>query len=288
MGKEVSVGVKYKNSDVFHTSGLKNPLSGFFTKTADGKKQKIILANLSSNIADKLKSTLKKNNVTPPPGMKLNPKTGRFVKDREVEKDEKTFVDPISLNKMKKTAGVELNKQWYSKNGLQKWINSGKNTIPHSRRKFTNAEMNVIFTDKKGKKIERVVNSNSNNFNSNENYNSNDNTRWGIFNLANTLPVESGAVKTFATFEQFKEYIEGISEYLAQNDLGGLKDIKITIQSKPGVTIMLNVVNMGVGYRNDYDTRAEFELKILPSGREVFGTELDTQYFVREVRDALR
>ena len=86
----VSTGIKYKDQEVFHTPDLKNPLSGFYTKNADGKRQKIVLAAIDTNIANSLKATLKTKNATPPPGKTVNPKTGRFVKqvaDKEVEKD---------------------------------------------------------------------------------------------------------------------------------------------------------------------------------------------------------
>ena len=87
--KDVSTGVKYNDQEVFHTPDLKNPLSGFYTKTADGKKQQIVLAAIDTNIANSLKATLKKKNATPPPGKTVNPKTGRFVKEvnTKVEKD---------------------------------------------------------------------------------------------------------------------------------------------------------------------------------------------------------
>jgi hypothetical protein len=65
-------------------------LSGFYTKDADGKRQKIVLAAIDTNVANSLKATLKTKDATPPPGKTVNPKTGRFVKevvDKEVEKD---------------------------------------------------------------------------------------------------------------------------------------------------------------------------------------------------------
>jgi len=90
--KDVSTGVTYKDQEVFHTPDLKNPLSGFYTKTEDGKKQQIVLAAIDTNIANSLKATLKKKNATPPPGKTVNPKTGRFVKEvnTKVEKDPDT------------------------------------------------------------------------------------------------------------------------------------------------------------------------------------------------------
>ena len=90
--KDVSTGVTYKDQEVFHTPGLKNPLSGFYTKSADGKKQQIVLAAIDTNIANSLTATLKKKNATPPPGKTVNPKTGRFVKEvnTKVEKDPNT------------------------------------------------------------------------------------------------------------------------------------------------------------------------------------------------------
>ena len=90
--KNVSTGIKYKDQEVFHTPDLKNPLAGFYTKDADGKKQQLVLAKIDSNIANSLTKRLKKENATPPPGKTVNPKTGRFVKkvDKEVEKDGET------------------------------------------------------------------------------------------------------------------------------------------------------------------------------------------------------
>jgi len=233
MGKEVSTGIKYKNQEVFHTLELKNPLSGFFTKSINGKKQKLVLADLNTNISSKLMATLKKNNITPPPGKILNPKTGRFVK--EVEKDDKTFVDPISLNKTKKVDGIELNKQWYAKDGLRTWLNGGKNTIPHSRRKITDTEINQIFTNKNGTKVERKINNSNNNnniipntlnnwrsndndnSNNNSNNNSNDNSNnnyeynsnWGNREPVNRLnrPYRHGRLKNISDINALQDYL---------------------------------------------------------------------------------
>jgi hypothetical protein len=48
------------------------------------------------------------------------------------------------MNKVKFENGIKLNKQWYSKSELRKWIETGKTTIPHSRREFTAAEKRKI------------------------------------------------------------------------------------------------------------------------------------------------
>jgi hypothetical protein len=139
------------NYAIYHDDDLKNPLAGFFIEI-EGKKKKLKLADLNSEKANKLKSLLK-NAAKPPPGKKLNPLTGRFVKiggATNTKINPKTFQDPISLTTMKKTDGVELNKVWYGKSGLREWVDSGKNTIPHSRRKLTDAEIKNVFTGKNG------------------------------------------------------------------------------------------------------------------------------------------
>jgi hypothetical protein len=140
------------NYVIYHDDTLKNPLAGFFIEIG-GKKKKIKLVDLRTEKANKLKSLLK-NAAEPPPGKKLNPLTGRFVKI-DAKGTPRTFQDPISLETMKKSDGVELNKVWYGKQGLRDWLNSGKNTIPHSRRKLTDAEIKNVYTAKDGQQIAR-------------------------------------------------------------------------------------------------------------------------------------
>lgn len=85
----MNTGIKVEGRSVFFTKGLKNPLSGFFFKTADGKKNKILVKNVTNkSTKDALESILKNhaNAVTPPAGKVLNPLTGRFVKDPDAKK----------------------------------------------------------------------------------------------------------------------------------------------------------------------------------------------------------
>ena len=179
--KQLNTGVKHtvggKNYSIFHDPSLKNPLAGFFVEIGD-KKKKIKLTDLNVEKADKLKSVLK-NAAKPPPGKKVNPLTGRFIKiggSVNLKLTPKTFQDPISLATVKKTDGIELNKTWYDKKGLREWINSGKETIPHSRRAFTEPEITRIFTAKNGQRILRKKNvlrqdNNGSNINNNSNNN---------------------------------------------------------------------------------------------------------------------
>ena len=180
---EVNTNIKHtiagKNYTIYHDPSLKNPLSGFFVKV-DDKKKKVKLTDLTAEKADRLKAVLK-NSAKPPPGKKVNPLTGRFIKiggSVNLKLNPKTFQDPISMNTVKKTDGIELNKTWYAKSGLRQWINSGKDTIPHTRRAFTNAEMEIIFTGKNGQKIPRKTNNNNYNNNSNNSNNSNNNNNY--------------------------------------------------------------------------------------------------------------
>ena len=120
------------------------------------------------------------------PGKKLNPLTGRFVKNT-AQTTPRTFQDPISLETMKKSDGVELNKVWYGKKGLRDWLNSGKNTIPHSRRALTDAELKKVYTEKDGKQVARKIaahtspvrNMNMDSASNNNNANNNWANVWG-------------------------------------------------------------------------------------------------------------
>lgn len=89
------------------------------------------------------------------PGKSKNKQAKKSKIDEAVPK---TFKDPISLTVVKKLDGIQLNKQWYAKKGLQNWINTGKNTIPHSRRTLTPIEIDKIFTNRNGIKIPRKTN----------------------------------------------------------------------------------------------------------------------------------
>lgn len=169
-----------KNYVIYHDDTLKNPLAGFFIEIG-GKKKKIKLVDLKTEKANKLKSLLK-NAAVPPPGKKLNPLTGRFVKNT-AQTTPRTFQDPISLETMKKSDGVELNKVWYGKKGLRDWLNSGKNTIPHSRRALTDAELKKVYTEKDGKQVARKIAAHTSpvrnmNMGSASNNNNNANNNW--------------------------------------------------------------------------------------------------------------
>ena len=98
--KIISTGIEIEGRPVYFTTGLKNPLSGFFFKTTNGKKNKVLLKNVT-NIQSKsvLMNMLKKHDsktITPPAGKILNPLTGRFIKapaDKSIPKttSEKTI-----------------------------------------------------------------------------------------------------------------------------------------------------------------------------------------------------
>ena len=98
------------NYVIYHDDTLKNPLAGFFIEIG-GKKKKIKLVDLRTEKANKLKSLLK-NAAEPPPGKKLNPLTGRFVKIN-AKRTPRTFQDTISLETMKKSDCIEFNKVLY-------------------------------------------------------------------------------------------------------------------------------------------------------------------------------
>jgi len=162
----LKTNVKINSKDVFYKKGLKNPLAGFFY-TIDGKKKKVLIKDITNkSIKNKLINFANKHNSTKiPEGKMLNPETGRFVK---IKGETKTFQDPISLTRVKKSDGIFLNKTWYSKKSLQKWIESGKNTIPHSRRQLTLDEKKKIYTDKNGKiqiKMNKFITKTTNNNN---------------------------------------------------------------------------------------------------------------------------
>jgi hypothetical protein len=80
--KEIlNTGVKIEGRSVYFTKGLKNPVSGFFVKTADGKKNKVLLKNITNDTSKKTLTNLLDRHATAiPSGKKLNPLTGRFVK----------------------------------------------------------------------------------------------------------------------------------------------------------------------------------------------------------------
>lgn len=143
----MNTGVKIDGRTLYFTKGLKNPLSGFFFKTADGKKNKVLMKNITNEKTKSvLKNVLKKHSdvVATPVGKVLNPLTGRFVK-AGAEKKAMTFDDPISLQKTKFPNGIELNKQWYSKKSLQTMIETGNSRVPHSRRNLTMNEKKTIL-----------------------------------------------------------------------------------------------------------------------------------------------
>lgn len=251
-----NTGVKHivdgKNYVVYHDTTLKNPLAGFFIKIDDmsgGKKQKLKLSDMTKNKSEKLISTLK-NKAKPPPGMKLNPETGRFIKiggPTNLKLNPKTFKDPISLATVKKTDGIKLNKTWYGRAGLRNWINSGKNTIPHSRRTFTEPEINSIFIGKNGQKIPRknVNVNNSNNTNSNRN-NNNRNLTLEYDYADDYSTVQTGGQKTFATFADFKEYINNLESEMTSEEIGGIEDLEIKITDRPGAVIKMDVKRMAL------------------------------------------
>ena len=237
------------NYEIYHDDTLKNPLAGFFIEI-EGKKKKLKLADLNPEKANKLKSLLK-NAAKPPPGKKLNPLTGRFVKiggATNAKINPKTFQDPISLTTMKKTDGVELNKVWYGKSGLREWIDSGKNTIPHSRRKLTNAEIKNVFTGKNGQQVARKHNSlnrNNNNSNNNNNHNNNNNFTTDFDYADMDQEIEEGGQKNFSTFTEFKTYINHLYDDMESNEIGSITGKKIKIADRPGVELLLNVERRG-------------------------------------------
>ena len=236
------------NYAIYHEDTLKNPLAGFFIEI-EGKKKKLKLADLNPEKANKLKSLLK-NAAKPPPGKKLNPLTGRFVKiggATNAKINPKTFQDPISLATMKKTDGVELNKVWYGKSGLREWIDSGKNTIPHSRRKLTDDEIKNVFTGKNGQQIAKKraspVRSNRNNNNSNRNNNNNFTTEFDFVDM--NQETEEGGQKNFSTFTEFKTYINRLYDEMESNEIGAIDDKKIKIADRPGVELELSADRRG-------------------------------------------
>jgi hypothetical protein len=255
-----------KNREVFHDSTLKNPFAAFHY-IVDGKKKKIILADLSTEKTNMLlKATLK--NVKLPPGYKVNPTTGFFIKvggATNLKLNPKTFTDPISMNIVKKTDGIELNKTFYAKKGLRTWINSGKNTIPHTRRQFTDKEINSIFTNKNGQKILRVMNyrknddnesigffnydSNHNNFNQTNNNSNNENTfsednstTWFKSDYARDPHVLSDVADTVANANDIKEIIGNIINYMKHHDLTGINGILFQIANLPGAWVNISAL----------------------------------------------
>jgi hypothetical protein len=143
----INTDVKVNGRYVYFTTGLKNPLASFFTKSiADGKKTRVLLKNITNEkVKSVLENVLKKHaNVnTASSGKVLNPKTGRFVAVTQSEAP--TFEDPISFEKTKFTDGLLLNKQWYAKKSLQKMIETGNTRVPHSRRELTTVEKRAIM-----------------------------------------------------------------------------------------------------------------------------------------------
>ena len=300
----VNTGVKHtiagKNYTIYVDKTLKNPLSGFFVKV-DDKKKKVKLTDLTAEKADKLKAVLK-NAAKPPPGKKVNPLTGRFITiggAANLKLNPKTFKDPISLATVKKTDGIELNKTWYSKTGLRQWINSGKDTIPHTRRAFTETEINAIYTGKNGQKIPRKTNSNNNNNNRYNRNNSNNNNIYENnndrhftteYNYADMYEVQEGGQKTFATFADFKEYINNLYYEMRDNDVGGVNDLEIKITDRPGSVIKMSVnrtalMDRGGNMLNDW---IDIYFDITRGGEEIprFATDIDMRSVIPD--DLLR
>jgi hypothetical protein len=88
----MNTGVKVDGKTVYFTKGLKNPLSGFFFKSAGGKKNKVLVKNVANEkTKSALENVLKKhsNAVAPPAGKVLNPLTGRYVKAPAAKKEKK-------------------------------------------------------------------------------------------------------------------------------------------------------------------------------------------------------
>ena len=55
-----------------------------------------------------------------------------------------TFTDPISMNEVPVRHGIVLNKTMYDPRELEHWLNAGRNTVPHSRRRLNANEANAI------------------------------------------------------------------------------------------------------------------------------------------------
>ena len=55
-----------------------------------------------------------------------------------------TFNDPISMNEVPVRHGIVLNKTMYDPRELEHWLNAGRNTVPHSRRRLNANEANAI------------------------------------------------------------------------------------------------------------------------------------------------
>ena len=55
-----------------------------------------------------------------------------------------TFTDPISMNEVPVRHGILLNKTMYDPRTLVRWLNQGKNTVPHSRRALNAGEANAV------------------------------------------------------------------------------------------------------------------------------------------------
>jgi len=296
--KQLNTGVKHtvggKNYTIYIDKTLKNPLAGFFIEIGD-KKKKIKLTDLNVEKADKLRSVLK-NAAKPPPGKKVNPLTGRFIKIGgavNLKLTPKTFQDPISLETVKKTDGIELNRTWYDKKGLRYWINSGKETIPHSRRAFTEPEITRIFTSKNGQRILRKKdvlrnngsnNNNSNNNNSNNNYESiEDEYR----NTTDLYEIEKDGNKTFSTFADFKAYVEGLEDEMTTREIGQIIGENIKITDRPGYDIKMTAlarVRLRNTRDNSYFLKTWFELyfKITKDG-EI--TQFGEDVFVRDYNE---
>jgi len=251
----MNTGIKINGRTVYFTKGLKNPLSGFFFKTETGKKNKILVKNVKNEkTKNAFQNILKKhaNTVVPPEGKVLNPLTGRFIK-APVEKKPTTFQDPISLSNIKFEDGIQLNKQWYSKESLRTMIDTGNIRVPHSRRNITNTEINTIFTNKKGKKIARRIN--------NSNSNNDPSSVWNV--IEGTSDEDT---LNFNTLEDFKNFIETIEmeEYMVFNAQVAELRADISIAEYPSTEI--KIIIRAVPFSDPIEYKIAYA-KIIKDGR---------------------
>ena len=295
---DIKTNFTVQSRNVFYTTGLKNPHAGFFFKTKDGKKEKILMKNIKNEgTRTKMLNMIQKysnGKNTIPEGKVLNPKTGRYVKQKE---ETKTFKDPITLKRTKKEDGIELNKVWYAKNSLREWLDTGKNTIPHSRRRITTEERNKIYIGKNGKKIEK---NKENHNNRNPNYfRPNANIRGDPYDPTLITKV----YKTYDTFEDFERAItrpEFIQKYIEEPE--EYPEIEVRIRESPFVRILLDGRIDDNDYSGEYNESKKyyydaeiksvlrpdnfyghFRLKVTPDGLEG-----DYQEFMREHNNAFR
>jgi hypothetical protein len=213
MVKEVSTGIKYKNQEVFHTQELKNPLSGFFTKSANGRKQKIVPANMNADMMAKLTAVLKKNNITPPEGKVLNPKTGRFVKNVE--------------NKTKKSPSPRYSSSSNSNSNLNNNNNNSNNNSNHNPFNNSNNNNDLIFDNNYRWMFKGTG------FN------------WDEYalNASVSLPTMNAPSHTFADVSDFKKFLHSdwVGKYMLEKKIGKIDHMPVILKNHPELKIDVGV-----------------------------------------------